>query len=77
MTPKLDGMLVVRGTMRGVGGLDRWGCSLRAIIEVPDALGYFKAAQKTGHHFSMVYGDFLQPMRTTAEVLGMEMVEIA
>ncbi len=77
MNPKLDGMLVVKGTMKDVGGLDRWGCSLRAIVQVPDALAYFKAAQKTGHHFSMVYGDFLEPMRTTAEVLGMKMTELS
>jgi L-fucose isomerase-like protein len=77
MTPRLDKMVVVRGEMQDVDGLDRWGCQLKAIIQVSDALKYFQAARQTGHHYSMVYGDFLRQMRTTAEVLGMEIEEIA
>ncbi len=77
MTPKMDKILVVRGEMKDVGGLDQWGCQLKAIIQVSDAVKYFQAARKTGHHFSMVYGDYLSQMRTTAEVLGIEMEEIA
>jgi hypothetical protein len=70
-------MLVVKGKMLGVEGLDRWGCSLKALIRVPDVMEYFRAAQETGHHFSMVYGDYTRQMRTTAEVLKMEMEEIS
>lgn len=76
MTPKLDKMVVVRGEMQDVGGLDQWGCQLKAVIQVSDAVKYFHAARQTGHHYSMVYGDYLRQMRTTAEVLGMEMEEI-
>ncbi|MFO7933839.1 MAG: hypothetical protein R6U78_07140, partial [Bacteroidales bacterium] len=77
MTPKLDKMLVVKGSMLGVEGLDQWGCSLKALIRVPDVMRYFKAAQQTGHHFSMVYGDYSRQMRTTAEVLNMKIEEIS
>jgi len=77
MTPKLDKMLVVKGNMLDVEGLDRWGCSLEAHIQVPDVMRYFEAARETGHHFSMVYGDYTRQMRTTAEVLNMEMEEIS
>lgn len=77
MTPKLDKMVVVRGEMQDVDGLDQWGCQLKAIIQVSDAMDYFQAARQTGHHYSMVYGDYLRQMRTTAEVLGMEMEEIS
>ena len=76
MTPKLDKMVVVRGEMLDVGGLDQWGCQLKAVIQVSDAMKYFQAARQTGHHYSMVYGDFISQMRTSAEVLGMEMEEI-
>jgi L-fucose isomerase-like protein len=77
MTPKLDKMVVVRGEMLDVGGLDQWGCQLQAIIQVSDAEKYFQAARETGHHYSMVYGDYISQMRTVAEVLGMEMETIA
>jgi len=77
MSPKLDKMVVVRGEMQDVDGLDQWGCTLKAIIQVSDALKYFQAAKQTGHHYSMVYGDYLRQLRTTAEVLHMEMEEIA
>jgi L-fucose isomerase-like protein len=77
MTPRLDKMVVVRGEMLDVGGLDQWGCQLKAVIQVSDAMKYFQAARQTGHHYSMVYGDYLRKMRTTAEVLGMEMEEIS
>jgi len=77
MSPKLDRMLAVKGIMRDVGGLDQWGCTLKAFIEVPDVTAYFREAQKTGHHFSMVYGDYLRQMRTAADVLNIEMIEIS
>jgi L-fucose isomerase-like protein len=77
MTPRLDKMVVVRGEMLDVGGLDQWGCQLKAVIQVSDAMKYFQAARQTGHHYSMVYGDYMRQMRTTAEVLGMEMEEIS
>lgn len=77
MTPRMDKMVVVRGEMLDVGGLDQWGCQLKAIIQVSDAMKYFQAARQTGHHYSMVYGDYMGQLRTTAEVLGMEMEEIS
>lgn len=73
MTPKADKVLVVKGKVEGVEGLDNWGCVLRAVVSVQDVEQYFESAQQTGHHFSMVYGDFSEAMERIAEVLDIEM----
>ncbi len=72
MTPKADKVLVVKGILEGVGGLEDWGCKLKAILKVSDSLKYFKSAQQTGHHFSMIYGDFTREMKRLAEILNIE-----
>jgi L-fucose isomerase-like protein len=69
MTPNADKLLVVKGTIEGVGGLDDWGCQLRAIIKVSDAMDYFRKATQTGHHFSMIYGDYIDEMKELCHVL--------
>jgi hypothetical protein len=76
LTPEADKILMVKGEMRDVEGLNRWGCSLRAIVKVSDAMKYFREAQDTGHHFSMVYGDFIPEMKMLADILKLEMVAV-
>jgi len=77
MTPKGDKILVVKGTLEGVSGLNDWGCCLKAIIKVSDAEQYFESAQQTGHHFSMIYGDYTEQMKALANVLKIEIEILA
>ena len=72
MTPDAKKMLVVKGTIKDVEGLNRWGCRLRAIIKVPDARQYFQKATHTGHHYSLIYGDHVDEMKYLADILGIE-----
>lgn len=72
MTPNADKILVVKGKIEDVGGLNQWGCSLYVVIKVTDAMKYFDRAQQTGHHFSMVYGDYISEMERLAEVLNIK-----
>lgn len=72
MTPNADKILIIKGQVEDVMGLDEWGCQLKAIIKVPDASTYFELAQQTGHHFSMVYGDYIYEMEKLAEILNFD-----
>ena len=72
MTPKADKILVVKGEMIDANGLESWGCSLQAVVKVSDARHYYRRAMQTGHHFSMIYGDFTDQMEQLAEILGID-----
>jgi len=72
LTPNGDKILIVKGKIDGVEGLDKYGCSLRAVIKVADARKYFKSAQQTGHHFAVVYGDYSEQLSNLADVMGLE-----
>jgi L-fucose isomerase-like protein len=72
MTPNADKLLVVKGQIQDVLGVDEWGCQLKAIIKVSDASRYFELAQQTGHHFSLVYGDYIDEIKKLAVILDVE-----
>jgi L-fucose isomerase-like protein len=72
MTPNADKLLVVKGIMEGVGGLDDWGCELRAIIKISDVMEYFRKATQTGHHFSMIYGDYIDDMKNLCNIMNID-----
>jgi L-fucose isomerase-like protein len=72
MTPMADKLLVVKGEMESGNGMESWGCSLNAVIKVKDARKYYKKAMQTGHHFSLIYGDYTQEMEQLAEILGID-----
>jgi len=77
MTPNADKLLVVKGSIEGVEGMDKWGCNLKAIIKVSDAMKYFEKATQTGHHFSMIYDDYIDELKTLCNLLKIECEVIA
>lgn len=74
LDPAATKLLVVRGTMDGCAGFDRWGCSLRALIKVENSRDFFEKETEYGHHFAMVYGDHTRRLQRVCRVLGIEMV---
>ena len=76
-TPAGDKVLAVKGVIQGGAGVEGWGCRLKAYIEVSDAMHYFNSAQQTGHHFSLVYGDYTDQLQMLAKILNMEIEVLA
>ncbi|MFC1537458.1 hypothetical protein ACFL4P_01375 [Gemmatimonadota bacterium] len=70
--PLATRVLLTKGTVVGSEGFDQLGCSLRAVIEVPEAKGLIKKAHDYGFHFAMVYGDCTEKMFELAEMLNLK-----
>jgi hypothetical protein len=51
-------------------------CNYGVALKVPDTMKVFRKQAQTGHHFSMVYGDFSQEMKSLAEIMNFEIDEI-
>lgn len=50
-------------------------CSPYYYIQVENARDYFRKLMDFGHHQALVFGDFSEALRDTAELLGFEIVE--
>ena len=72
MTPNAGKLLAIKGIIENVEGLDDWGCSLKAVIKVSDAMEYFRKATQTGHHFSMIYGDYIDEIKNLCDIFKIE-----
>jgi len=77
LNPAATKLLIVAGEMEGCQGFNMNGCSLRATIKVKDVMEYFHEAVNFGHHFSMVYGDYVAEMKKLAEILNLEAVVVS
>ena len=73
--PSADRMIVTKGTIVGCGGFATQGCSLEAIIQLPDVADYFHKAADFGNHSAMVYGDYTEQLRALGKLMGLEVVE--
>ena len=67
-------LLVSSGTIIKGTGMDSHGCGLAVHIKIPDAAGFFKEQANTGHHLSMVYGDYTQELKQLGEIMGFETI---
>ena len=70
--PLATRVLLIKGTVVGSEGFNEVGCSLRAVIDVPEAKSLVKKAHDYGFHYAMVYGDYTQKMFELAEMLNLE-----
>ena len=76
LNPSATKLMIVAGEIEGCQGFNNHGCSLRATIKVKDVMDYFNKAVDFGHHFSMVYGDYVAEMQKLAEILNIETVVV-
>jgi len=73
--PSGDKILVTKGKITGCEGFNNIGCSLRALIEVPDITGFFRKTANFGNHSAVVYGDYIQELRELGDLMNFEVVE--
>jgi hypothetical protein len=41
-------------------------------IKLPDAAEFYKEQSNTGHHLSLVYGDYTEQLKQLGEIMGFE-----
>ena len=74
--PSGDKILVAKGKIGGGGGFDTIGCSLEALIRIPDVVSFFHKAADFGNHSAMVYGDYTQQLKELGDLMDFEVVEV-
>ena len=62
--------------MEGGVGFDQIGCTLRALVRVPNLMDMFHAHAEFGNHLTMTYGDCARDLRRAAEFLKLGVVEV-
>ena len=67
-------MLVAHGKIKGQFGYKRQNCSTAVIYQVEDAKGFYEKTFNFGSHMALVYGDYVEELKTVGEVLGLEVV---
>ncbi len=67
-------LLVSSGTIVRGTGMDLHGCGLTIHVKIPDAARFFKEQANTGHHLSVVYGDYTQELKQLGEIMGFETI---
>lgn len=72
VNPLATRILLAKGTITGCEGFDKVGCSLQALITIPDAKGLVRKAHDYGFHFAMVYGDCTEKIYELADMLKIE-----
>ncbi len=72
--PRGTKMLIVKGTIVGGTGYDRYGCPEGIYFRVNNRDELFHAQLEFGNHLPLVYGDYVKTLKTVAEVLGIESV---
>lgn len=74
--PDATKMLVSEGEIVGGGGFDEIGCSLSALVKVPDVRDLLHKSADYGHHLALVYGDYVEELKDLAEIMDFK-VELA
>lgn len=67
--PDTTKMLVSKGEIVGGGGFDEIGCTLSALVKVPDVRNLLHKSADYGHHLAMVYGDYVEELKSLAEIM--------
>jgi len=76
LDPSATKLLVAKGTMEGGVGFDQIGCTLRALVRVPNLMDMFHAHAEFGNHLTMTYGDCARDLRRAAEFMKLGVVEV-
>ncbi len=68
-------LFLVRGEIVGCSGFSDVGCTLSAHIKVGDIVDLFHKEQDFGHHLALVYGDYVEHIKTLGKLMGFEITE--
>lgn len=74
LSPGMDKMMIVRGTITGCDDFLTPECKHALVFDVADNRDFHKKEAAFGHHFAWVYGDYEEDLKLFAEMLGIEVV---
>ena len=74
LSPKMDKIMIVRGTVTGCDDFLTPECKHALVFDVEDSHDFHKKEAEFGHHFAWVYGDYEEDLRMLADMLGMDVV---
>lgn len=74
LSPNMDKMMIVRGTITGCDDFLTPECRHALVFDVEDSRDFHRKEASFGHHFAWVYGDYEEDLKTLAEMLDMETV---
>jgi L-fucose isomerase-like protein len=77
LDPTASKLLLAKGTIEDGVGFDEVGCTLRALVRIPNLMDLFHAHAGFGNHLTMTYGDCARDLRRVAEFLKIGVVEVA
>jgi len=73
--PQGTKLLVTSGEVTGCRGYVDVSCSLGYQMKVRDAVGFFRHEQDFGHHFALVFGDYVEDLKELGLLAGFDVVE--
>jgi hypothetical protein len=65
-------LLVTKGDLLTGIGNEGFGCEQSVTLRVPECYELWRSSQNYGHHFSLVYGDYIQEIRDLGDMLNFE-----
>jgi hypothetical protein len=75
--PSATKLLITKGEIvGGSSGMGKLGCSSSVSIKIPNALEFFHQQANTGHHLSLVYGDYTQQIKRLATLMNFEVIDV-
>ena len=74
LSPNMDKMMIVRGTITGCDDFLTPECKHALVFDVEDSRDFHKKEAAFGHHFAWVYGDYEEELKLFAEMMDIEVV---
>lgn len=75
ISPDMKKLMIVKGEINGCDDYLTPECKLAVRFKVADAEKFFKGQKYVGHHFSLVYGDYIDQLEALAESYGMDVLK--
>lgn len=72
LSPDMKKIMIAKGTITGCDNYLMKECKHAVRFEVKDCNDFFNKQMYVGHHFSWVYGDYVDKLVELAEMLGLE-----
>jgi hypothetical protein len=75
--PSSTNILITRGEIvGGSSGMGKLGCSSSVSIKIPNALEFFHQQANTGHHLSLVYGDYTRQIKKLSDMMKFQVIDV-
>lgn len=74
MHPSGKKLLAVKATIAAGAGMKTMGCASGIYYQVADTKDFYRKMQDFGHHYTWVYGDYVEDLQELGRMMGLEVV---